>query len=202
MTLEHGLVEGHDVALLFAGQGRVEEVVTRHLVHEWEEVTDKIRRPVVEEDVLVLFGLEEGDAVNAEGAQGALVEGKKQAMEMPAQAVVETREELGEFLLGHRRREEDVPNGQAGEGLRVAREQAVEKGGAGAKVAQQKERTFDGLGLVAGEEDVIEPEEEPVNKRTDRPYEVEKGNENQPFAREARGRVFRLEEGAVEHLPE
>ena len=98
-----------------------EEMITRHFVHEREEITDEIRRPVVEKNIFVLFRLEEGNAVDADLPQCVFVEGKKQAMEMPAQAVVETRDELRDLLLRDGGREVDVPNRQAGERLRIAR---------------------------------------------------------------------------------
>ena len=194
VPLEHGFVKGHDLAPLFCGDGFIEVVITRHLVHEREEVADKIRGPVVEEDVLILFGLEEGNMMDADLAKRAFVEGEKQAMEMPAQPSVETRDELCDLLLRDRRREVDVPDRQAGERLRIAREQAMQERRAASKVAHQEEGLFDWLGFVSGEENIVEPETEPMDERSDRPDEIEEADEDETLACEAGGRVFPLEE--------
>ena len=65
--------------------------------------------------------------------------------------------------------EVDVPGGETGEGFRVAGEQAVQKRGTAAQVAEDEERFFDGLVFVGGEENVVEPEGDPVYERAGNP---------------------------------
>ena len=63
MTLDHGLVEGHDAAFVFGAERFVEVLVVRHLIHEREEEGDEVAVPDQQVDVFVLFGLEEGDGM-------------------------------------------------------------------------------------------------------------------------------------------
>ena len=63
MPLEHGLVKRHDLAFFVRGDGLVEVVIARHLVHEWEEEGDEVAVPNMQVDVFILFRLEEGDGM-------------------------------------------------------------------------------------------------------------------------------------------
>ena len=56
----------------------------------------------------------------------------KQAMYMSTQFLIEVREKLRELLLSDRGSEINVPSRQAGECLRVARQQTMEESGAAA----------------------------------------------------------------------
>ena len=52
--------------------------------------------------------------------------------------------------------------------------------------------------FVGGEEDVVQPEEEPVEERAERPDYVEERKEDNAFSSEAGGCVFCGEEGTME----
>ena len=115
---------------------------------------------------------------------------------------IETGDELRDLLLRDGGGEVDVPGGQAGEGLRIAGEQTMKERGAAAQVAEDEKRSVDGLCLVGGEENIIEPEEEPVEQGTNGPDQIEEGQEDDPFSSEAGGGVFRCKKRAVESSPE
>ena len=157
----------------------------------------------MEQDVFILFGLEERDGVDFDFSEGAAVESVEDAMQKSAEEFfIEAREELRDLLLGDGGGEVDIPDGKAGECLRVAGEQAVEEGGAAAQVAEDEERFFDGLCFVTGEEDVIEPEKEPVDERAGSPDQIEQRQKDDSFSCESCGGIFRVEERAVEGAPE
>ena len=94
--------------------------VIGQFIHEGKEETDPEGIPNVEEDVLVLFGLEERDGMDFELAKRAAVECVKQTMKMPAQFVIEAREKLRDLLLRNRRGEVDIPDRQARKSFSVA----------------------------------------------------------------------------------
>jgi hypothetical protein len=78
----------------------------------------------------------------------------------------------------------------------------MQEGGAAAQVAEDEQRLFDGLVFVGGEEDVIQPEAEPVDEHAERPDQAEEGQKDDAFFGEAGGGVFGVEEGTVEGTPE
>lgn len=176
-------------------------LVIGELVHEGEEECDPERIPRVHEDVLVLFGLEERDGMDLELTERAAVEGVEQAMQMPAQFVIEARDELCEFLLNDGGSEVNVPRGQAGEGC-VAREQTMQESGAASQIADDDERFFDGLCFVRRVEDVIKPEEEPRQDRAEGPDRVEERKKDNASSVERSGCVFGGKERTVERAPE
>lgn len=114
---------------------------------------------------------------------------------------IEPRDELGDLLLRHGRSQINIPGGQTGESFRVAREQAVQEGGTAAQVAEDEERFFDGLGFVGREEDVVEPEEKPVEERTDGPDQIEQCQKDNPFSCEAGRGILGGKERAIECAP-
>src|SRR5690606_1561566 len=183
-------------------QRLIEMLVVRELVHEREEECAPERIPGVHEDVLILFGLEERDGMDLELSQRAAVKGVEQAMQMSAQFFVEPRDELRKFLLNDGGREVNIPRGQAGEGFRVAREQAMEEGGAAPQISDDEERFFNGLGFVRGEEDIVEPETEPMEQRAEGPSRVEDDEEDNASSIERGGCVFGVEKWAIECAPE
>lgn len=61
---------------------------------------------------------------------------------------------------------------------------------AAAEVTQNKERFFDGLIFISGEENIVEPEEEPVHHLPERPDDVEQDQKYQSFFGEAGWSVF------------
>lgn len=156
----------------------------------------------MQQDVLVLLGLEERNTVNFELPKCAFVESKEQAMYMSAQFVVETREEFRDLLLRDGGREVNIPDGQAGEGLRITREQAVEEGRTAAQVADDKERLFDRLRFVPGKENVIQQEKDSMHELTDRPDRIEHEQKDESLTGELSGGVFGGEEGAIGRSPE
>jgi len=136
VTLYHGFVERHDAAFVFGGEGFVEVQVIWIFIHEREEKGDEETVPDVEVDVFVLFGLEEGDGMDFEFAEGCAVEGVQGAMENPAKEfVVKPCKELGDLLLCDGGGEVNVPGGEAGECFSITREQTMEKGGTAPQVA-------------------------------------------------------------------
>lgn len=70
----------------------------------------------------------------------------------------------------------------------------MQEGRSAAEIAQDEERLVDDLIFVGGEEDVVEPEEEPVDQVADGPDEVEEDQEDEPFAVESSGGVTGAEE--------
>ena len=78
----------------------------------------------------------------------------------------------------------------------------MQEGGTAPQVAKDEQRFVDGLILVAGEEDVIQPETEPVDERAGDPDHVEQKQEDQPFFVEPGGGIFGGEKRAVECAPE
>ena len=116
---------------------------------------------------------------------------------MPAQFVVYAGYELGDLLLCDGGGQVDIPGGQAGEGFCITGKQAMEKRGAASQITQDEEWFFNNLCFVSGEEDIVEQEREPVNKLPDRPDQIEQGQKDDPFSREAGFGVFCREEGAV-----
>jgi hypothetical protein len=116
--------------------------------------------------------------------------------------LVKAGEKLSYLLLCDGGGEVDIPCGQAGEGFRIAGEQAVQEGGTASQVAKDEERPIQRLGLVRWEENIVEPETEPVDKGADGPDHVEEYQEDDPFSGEAGGGVFRVEERAAKCAPE
>ena len=78
----------------------------------------------------------------------------------------------------------------------------MEEGRAAAQVAKDEKRFVERLCFIGGEEDVIEPEKEPMEQGTDGPNQVEKRQEDDPFSSESSGGVFGCKEGAIECSPE
>lgn len=103
---------------------------------------------------------------------------------------IKPRYELSNLFLCDRRREINIPCGQAGKSFRIAGEQAVQKSRSAAQVAEDKQRFFDGMIFIVGEEHVIQPEAKPVDEHADRPDDVKEGEEEKAFAGEAGGGVF------------
>ena len=66
----------------------------------------------------------------------------------------------------------------------------MEKCGTAAKVAEDKERFIELLILVGREENVIEPEKEPVHQRADGPDQIEQCQKNDPLFDETGGGVL------------
>jgi len=58
VPLQHGLVETHNTLFVLGGERFVEVLVVWQLVHERKQETDEETVPVLQVDVLVLFGLE------------------------------------------------------------------------------------------------------------------------------------------------
>lgn len=69
----------------------------------------------------------------------------------------------------------------------------MEEGGAAPQISDDEERFFDGLSFVRGEEDIVEPETEPMEQRTEGPDRVEKRKENDSSSVEGGGCVFGVE---------
>ena len=99
-----------------------------------------------------------------EFAKRSAVEPVQQAMQMPAQFSIHTRDELGDLLLGDRGSQVDIPDRQAGKSLGVARKQPMQEGGAASQISQNEERFFDRLCPMAREEDIIQEEKEPMHE--------------------------------------
>lgn len=78
----------------------------------------------------------------------------------------------------------------------------MEKCGTAAQVAEYEERFVELLFLVGREENVIEPEKEPVHQRTDGPNQIEQCQKDDPFFDEAGGGVLGCEEGSIKCAPE
>jgi hypothetical protein len=78
----------------------------------------------------------------------------------------------------------------------------VQEGGTAPQVTEDEERFFDGLCFVGREENVVEPETEPVDERAGNPDQVEQYQEDDPFFGEAGGGVFRIEDRTVKGTPE
>ena len=97
---------------------------------------------------------------------------------------------MRDLLLCNGGGEVDIPGGQAGERLRIARKQAMQECGPAAQIAQDEKRFVYGLGFMGGEENVIEPEKKPMDERSDGPDQVEKRQEDDPFSSESSGGVF------------
>src|SRR5689334_14201689 len=99
MPLQHGLVKAHDTALAFRRKCFIEVLVIWHLIHERKEKTHPERIPDVEQNVLILFGLKEGDAMDLELPERASIKCIQQTMQMPTQFVIEAGDELRNLLL-------------------------------------------------------------------------------------------------------
>lgn len=78
----------------------------------------------------------------------------------------------------------------------------MQKSGAAAEIPQNEERFFNGMVFVGREENVIEPEEEPVHQAAERPDDIEQNQKDQSFFCEAGGSVLGCKERAVEGAPE
>lgn len=99
--------------------------------------------------------------------------------------MVETGNKLCDLLLRYRWCEINIPRGQAGERLRVAREKAVQEGGAAAQVPQDEQWLFNRLAFITGEKDVIQKETEPVDELSNRPDGIKQEKKNNSLACEA-----------------
>ena len=77
----------------------------------------------------------------------------------------------------------------------------MQEGGAASQISQNKERFFDHLGLMPGEENVIQKEEQPVEKLSNGPDQIEKRKEYDALASETGRGVFGVEKGAVGGSP-
>src|SRR5262245_11952511 len=105
-------------------------------------------------------------------------------MHVPTEFIIEARDQLSNLFCGNRGSKVDIPDRQAGKGLSVARKQAMEKRGAAAQIAQYEKRFFDGLCFVTREENVIQPKEEPMHQRSDRPDQIEQRQKDNSFSSE------------------
>ena len=74
VPLDHGAVKGHDAFFMFRAKGFVEMLVVGEFIHEGEEEGDEVAVPDMQMDVLVLFGLKEGDGMNFDLSEGGGVE--------------------------------------------------------------------------------------------------------------------------------
>ena len=99
--------------------------------------------------------------------------------------MVETGNKLCDLLLCHGRSKIDVPSRQTGKRLRVAREQAMQEGGAAAQVPQDEQWLFNRLAFITGEKDIIQKEAEPVDKLSNRPDGIKQEKKNDSLACEA-----------------
>ena len=179
----------------------VKMLVIRQLVYEGEQIADEVSVPVLEMNVLIFFGLEKRDRMNADFAECVAIESIQQAVQVAAHFVIKARDELRNLFLGYGGSQVNVPDGQAGE-IIVAREQAVQEGRAAAEVAQDEEWLFDRLRFVAGKENIVQEKEEPMEQSANWPDEVEENDEGQTFTSETGGCSLPLKERAVEHTPE
>ena len=66
----------------------------------------------------------------------------------------------------------------------------MQKGGSAAQIAEDEQRLFDGMIFISGEENVVQPEEEPVDEHAERPDDTEERKEDKAFSCEAGGGVF------------
>ena len=74
VPLNHGAVEGHDTFFVCGAERFIEMLIIGHLIHEREEEGDKVAVPDMQVDVLVLFGLKEGDGMNLDLAKCGSIE--------------------------------------------------------------------------------------------------------------------------------
>ena len=126
VPLEHGPVEGHNAFFVFRAERCIEMNVIGELIHEWEKEGDEVAVPNMHVDVFILFRLKERDGMYLYLAKCGAVEGEQGAMQASAKVfIIESCNELGDLFLRDRRREIDIPCGQAGEGFCVARKQAM-----------------------------------------------------------------------------
>ena len=135
-------------------------------------------------------------------AQRGVVELMQQAMQSIVEIFcINPRKELRDLLLRDGGSQVNIPRGQTGEGFRVTRQQAMQEGRSAAEVAKDEERFFDGMFFIGGEENVVQPEEEPVHTHAWNPDNAEQDEENQSFAGEAGGGIFCCKERAIECAP-
>jgi hypothetical protein len=80
VALQHGFVKGHDATLMLRRQCLIEVLVLRKFVQEREEKTHPEGVPKVQEDVLVLFRLKEGNAMDLDSPERAPVEFMQQTV--------------------------------------------------------------------------------------------------------------------------
>ena len=78
----------------------------------------------------------------------------------------------------------------------------MQEGRTAAQVSENEERLFNRMVFVVGKEDVIQPEAEPVDQRSEGPDNVEKKEEGQSFFCERGSGVFVSKKGAVKRAPE
>ena len=141
-------------------------------IHEGEEETDPIRIPDVKKNVLILFRLEKWNGMDFELPERAAVKRIQQTMQMAAQFVIESGEELRDLLLRHRRREIDIPDRQAGKRLHIPGEQAMQKCGATSQIPYDEQRLIDRLCFMTRKKQIIQKETEPVEESSQRPNGV------------------------------
>ena len=78
----------------------------------------------------------------------------------------------------------------------------MKKGRATAIIAENKERFFDRMVFVGGEEDFIQPEADPGEDRDGDPDNVEESKEYKAFFCKASRRIGGFDKGAISHTPE
>ena len=66
----------------------------------------------------------------------------------------------------------------------------MQEGRAAAQVAEDEQRLFDGMVFVVGEENIIQPETEPVDEHTEGPNNAEERKEDNAFSGEAGSGIF------------
>jgi len=191
-------VEAHDAAFLLVRHTLVEIEILFIVFHEGKKHAGEGGGPQVQQEVLVLFRLEEADAVDLHAAERFAVQEAQQARERAADARVQPAdggEEPGQRDGGG---DEDVPGGGGGELRAVFGQQPLQEGGAAAEVAQDEERLFQRLAPVGGEEDLIQQEAEPDHQPPKRPDGVEEQQEQKALARQAGVGAAGAEEGLIE----
>ena len=66
----------------------------------------------------------------------------------------------------------------------------MQEGRSAAQVAENKKWLLDLIGFMRGEENIVEPETEPMDQRAGNPDRVEQCQKDDPFTSEAGGGVF------------
>ncbi len=140
--------------------------------------------------------------MNIHFLETGFVDGKDQAADGIADQTVDKLDAVYDLSLGDRRGDVYIPSAHTGEILRIMGKKTMQKGGAAAKVTDNKKRFLDRLFFVGGEEDVIEPKTDPIKDGNERPNNIEECQKKDAFWCQTTGGVGCFEEGTIGHAPE
>ncbi len=180
VALDAVAVKRHDAKPLGARNLRIEVLVWRQFIEIRKHEGSEKCRPCIEQKVLVLFSVEKAEGVNFQLAKGEGVEAPQRFFADVAKQRVRAGHQREDPALRDGGHQINVGHPHSGKCGFVAHERPLHKGRAAAKVRHNEERLLDWLFPVSGEEDFVQHEADPGEKRDASPNWIKQQQENKP----------------------